>query len=93
MVEEHEKQVVFRAREIDRGSLGIEEGAAAQVEAPAAKADRLGIARRQRNGHRRRASEHGPDAREQFGAVERLGNVVVRAEFETEDAVRFLAAR
>ena len=39
------------------------------------------------------AAQHGADARQQFARVERLGHVVVGAEFQADDAVGLLAHR
>ena len=39
------------------------------------------------------APQHGPDARQQFPRGKRLGHIVVRADFQRDDAVGFLVVR
>lgn len=39
------------------------------------------------------APQHGPDARQQFPRGKRLGHIVVRADFQRDDAVGFLIVR
>ena len=58
---------------------------------PAAEAQRAGARFGALAGAVADAAQHRADARQQFARIERLGHVVVGAEFQADDPVGFLA--
>src|SRR5699024_1159606 len=67
----------------DRAAAGVAQAEGAQVEAVGAEA-RAGGGRRAAD---RAAAEHGGDAGGELGELDRLGEIVVGADLETDDAV------
>jgi len=74
------------------GGAGASQFASAEVDHRVAEADfRFGLAGRSRRRRHHPAAQHGVDARHQFARIERLGQVVVGAQFQTDDAVDLVA--
>ena len=85
--EQRQEQVVVATGQFDHHALGIDEVAPQRVEHPAFEHvapgpdGRLAVARAVG------AAQHRIDPGQQFTRVERLGEIVVRADFETDDAI------
>ena len=64
-----------------------------EVQREAAEVERLALLRRRRRRQRAAAAQHRLHAREQLARIERLAEVVVRAEFQPDDAVDVVRTR
>jgi len=96
MGEKDAEQPVFRAGERDHRALGVDQVAPGGVEPPLGEAQLARIARwrgLEVRGQGARSPQDRADAREQLARHEGLGQVVVGAHLEADDAVHVLAAR
>ena len=92
-IEEGDEQRIFALCQADQLAPRIGQAPAAPVEQPAAEpaAALLGVARR-RGVSDLAPPQHRPDPRQELPQSERLGDVVVGAEFQSDNAVDLVAA-
>jgi len=94
MIEEHSQQPILRAAQRDRRAFRIEQTARRRIEPPLAETQHGSRFRDAHAGRQHvRATQDGTDARQQFADRKRLGHKVVGAQFEADDAIRFVVTR
>jgi transposase-like protein len=86
------QQAELGARQHDDHALRVQQVARGQVQGPAGKLHLLRLLGLRIRRHRVAAAQHAADARQQLARLERLGQVVVGAHLEAEDAVQRLVA-
>ncbi|MNH15090.1 hypothetical protein D3C79_746970 [compost metagenome] len=94
VVEKHPEQAIFGATQGHQGAFAVEQVAGGGIQAPLAEGEQAaafadGQVGRQHAG----AAQHGVDAGQQLAGRERLGQVVVGAHFEADDAIGLVVAR
>ena len=89
--QEGEQQGIFALAQRDRGRTGVDELSAAAIENPPVKpvAAPLRSVRPRRPPHFL-SPQHRPDACKQLSEAERFYDVIVRSEFEADDAIDFI---
>ena len=93
MGEEDPQQPVLGAADRRDHARGRHQVPVGRVEHPVAKADLALVLGAQVGRQAARAAQDDLDARQQFARAERLGQVVVGAHLQADDAIGFLAAR
>ena len=93
MLEEDLEQAKLRTRQHDDDALRIDEMPCGEVERPSRKAHARRRRRLEARWQRLGAPQDAADARQQLSRLERLGEIVVGAHFQADDAIDRLAAR
>src|SRR5437879_1319493 len=91
--QQHGQQAVFGAAQGDRLARSVDEVAGRRVEPPAVEHEAAHAVGARLTGRMGGPAQHRLDAAEQLARIERLGDVVVGAELESDNAVHILAAR
>ena len=91
MFDQRQQQVEFAGAQRHRDAVAADEFALVDVEGPALEAVAFGLVFIRRRLAHAVAAQHRADARNQLAAAERLGQIIVGAHFEADDAVDFVA--